>query len=87
MKREKTKEVKVTVMFFHIIKKIPKRQLVEKDILFFTSFYAHAGINIRRFQSGTLFYKNNINKHKILHFSIRNMILHRHIGNIFIGLF
>ncbi len=41
---------------------------------------AYAGIDIRRFQSGTLFYRDKINKcgnrhlRKILYFTIQNMI-------------
>ncbi|WP_078412155.1 IS110 family RNA-guided transposase [Priestia abyssalis] len=47
---------------------------------------AYAGIDIRRFQSGTLFYKDKINKRgnsylrKILYFTIQNMIRQRRFG-------
>ncbi|KZM55487.1 hypothetical protein A3Q35_11845 [Aeribacillus pallidus] len=48
---------------------------------------AYAGIDIRRFQSGTLFYKDKINKRgnshlrKILYFTIQNMIRQRRFGH------
>ncbi|HDX9580813.1 TPA: IS110 family transposase, partial [Bacillus pseudomycoides] len=48
---------------------------------------AYAGIDIRRFQSGTLFYKDKINKRgnshlrKILYFTIQNMIRQRSFRN------
>lgn len=48
---------------------------------------AYAGIDIRRFQSGTLFYRDKINKRgnshlrKILYFAIQNMIRQRRFGN------
>jgi transposase len=48
---------------------------------------AYTGIDIRRFQSGTLFYKDKINKRgnrhlrKILYFTIGNMICQRRFGN------
>ena len=48
---------------------------------------AYAGIDIRRFQSGTLFYKDKINKRgnshlrKILYFTIQNMIRQRCFGH------
>lgn len=48
---------------------------------------AYTGIDIRRFQSGTLFYKDKINKRgnshlrKILFFTIQNMIRQRRLGN------
>jgi transposase len=47
---------------------------------------AYVGIDIRRFQSGTLFYKDKINKRgnshlrKILYFTIQNMIRQRRLG-------
>jgi Transposase and inactivated derivatives len=47
---------------------------------------AYVGIDIRRFQSGTLFYKDKINKRgnshlrKILYFTIQNMIRQRRFG-------
>lgn len=48
---------------------------------------AYAGIDIRRFQSGTLFYKDKINKRgnshlrKILYFTIQNKIRQRRFGH------
>lgn len=48
---------------------------------------AYAGIDIRRFQSGTLFYRDKINKRgnshlrKILFFAIQNMIRQRRFGS------
>lgn len=48
---------------------------------------AYAGVDIRRFQSGTLFYKDKINKRgnshlrKILYFTIQNMIRQRRFRN------
>jgi len=84
------KEYKVLISFPGIGENTAVRLIGEiGDLMRFNNakqLNAYAGIDIRRFQSGKLFYKDKINKRgnshlrKILYFTIQNMIRQRRFG-------